>query len=195
MNLPAFLSSLSTQLGTIISATGAHIQLVFIILAILWGIQIINAIMHYRLNLLGIYPRSGFGLIGIPCSPFLHGSFTHLFFNTVPLFILMPLTFTYGLTIFFHASLIIIGLGGGLVWLLGRRALHVGASGVAMGYWGFLLVTAIHVGGMMSIILGALVLYYLSSMVFNLLPTGKNDSFEGHIFGAVAGAVAAFLLT
>ncbi len=69
--------------------------LIAIILA-LWAIQILNKILGYRLNLLGIYPRSIHGLIGIIAAPFLHGSFQHLFFNTLPLLILGALVLVNG---------------------------------------------------------------------------------------------------
>ena len=47
---------------------------------VLWVVHIVNWLLHYRLNLLGIYPRHMWGLLGIAFSPFFHRNFDHLFF-------------------------------------------------------------------------------------------------------------------
>ena len=57
-------------------------------LAVLWGIEICNLLIGHRLSVLGIWPRSLRGLLGIPLSPFLHGSLAHLMVNTLPFAVL-----------------------------------------------------------------------------------------------------------
>ena len=66
------------------------------IIAILLVIHLVNWLLGYRLNILGIYPRKLAGLPGIIFSPFLHGNFNHLFFNSVPLFALINLILLKG---------------------------------------------------------------------------------------------------
>ena len=56
------------------------------ILLVMWAVNIFNWVLGSPLNILGIYPRSLFGLIGIIFAPILHGNFNHLFFNSIPLF-------------------------------------------------------------------------------------------------------------
>ncbi|MCD8499823.1 MAG: rhomboid family intramembrane serine protease [Gammaproteobacteria bacterium] len=93
------------------------------------------------------------GLIGIFTSPFLHGSFTHLLFNCIPLFLLMNLLLLAGLDQFIVISLLIIVISGLCVWLVGRPALHVGASGLIMGYWGYLMINAILYPSIITVLL------------------------------------------
>lgn len=165
----------------------------FIIL--LYAIQILNWLLRYRLNLLGIWPRKLFGLIGIPFSPFLHGSFTHCIFNSVPLFIFSNLILLQGEKVFLTASVIIILLSGFLTWGFARKGIHVGASGLIMGYLGFILIGIYYKPSYLSVIVGVSCLYYFGGMFSNLLPTkDRKISFEGHIFGFIAGIAAAYVM-
>src|SRR5215470_9209585 len=107
-----------------------QISLILGCVTLLWIIECVNALLDYRLNRWGILPRSLSGLVGIPLSPFLHGSFAHLTVNTVPLLILGGFVVLQGTRVFLAVSFWIILLSGGAVWLLGRSAYHVGASSV-----------------------------------------------------------------
>lgn len=184
----------STTLHLIVQSCILQFPFVMTILAILWGVQLCNALVGYRLNYLGLVPRSSIGLIGIITSPFLHGSFEHLFMNSVVLFILLNLMLLFGHHIWLVATLSIMVISGGLVWCFGRRAIHVGASGVVMGYWGFLIVSAYHMGSMLSILIALICLYFFSSLIFNIFPSDRRSSWEGHLFGLVAGIITAWLV-
>lgn len=161
-------------------------------IAILWGIHVVNFLLGYGLNILGIYPRNIFGLVGIIFAPLLHGSFGHLFANTVPFFILANLLLLYGISNFYAVSLIIIVISGLATWLMGRKAVHIGASSLIMGYWAYLLVHAYQAPGILSIILGFICVYYLGGMIGNVFPTQMRTSWEGHLFGLLAGGLAAW---
>lgn len=176
----------------IVAAVKVNLPFVLSILGLLWLVQCVNALLGYRLNYLGIYPRSFFGLVGIVCSPFLHGNFNHLFFNSIPLFVLMSLVLVYGTTAFLHITGTIIVFSGAATWLLGRRAIHIGASNLIMGYWSFLLTLAISQHSTMTLILGAVCVYYLGGLVTGLVPTDKSVSWEGHVFGFIAGILVAY---
>jgi membrane associated rhomboid family serine protease len=169
-------------------------QFVLSILLLLWLIQLVNFLVGYRLNILGIYPRNIFGLPGIFFSPFLHGNASHLFFNTIPLFLLLNLMLTFGTDVFYRVSGFIIIVGGSLVWLFGRKGIHVGASGLIMGYLGFVLTQAYFTQSPFSLVLGGLGIYYCGGLLLNLLPQEVRTSFEGHIFGFAAGILAYFWL-
>jgi membrane associated rhomboid family serine protease len=164
------------------------------LLALLWMIQLINFTLGYRLNILGIFPRHLAGLLGIVCSPFLHASFSHLLFNSIPLFFLASLLLTFGVPIFYEVTAFIGIVGGSLVWLCGRRAFHVGASGIIMGYLGFLLTQAYFSQTSFAIIIGGLTIYYCGSLLLNLLPLEVRTSFESHIFGFLAGVACYYWL-
>lgn len=188
------METFANTLTTIVHQAAANVGLVLWMLAVLWGIQCLNALSKYALNYFGLIPRTVRGLIGIVLCPLLHGNFEHLFINSIVLFILLSLMLLYGTHLFIVVTLIIVLLGGALVWVFGRPAIHVGASGLVMGYWVFLLVSAYQTGTLFSIIVAALCLLYLSTLWLNLFPVDKKSSWEAHFFGGVAGAVAIFLL-
>lgn len=188
------MENLVNSLQLIIQVLISNLLFVTTILIILWSIQLMNWASRYRLNILGIYPRHPIGLIGIFTSPFLHGSFTHLFFNSIPLFMLISFLLVYGQTTFYITTLCIMMIGGILIWLFGRKALHVGASSVIMGYFGFLLINAYHNFNVLSVLLVIFCLYYFSSLLLGLFPTDEKTSWEGHVFGFVAGIATNYLL-
>ncbi len=107
--------------------------------AIIWVVEIVNASMGHQLNSWGIFPRSVHGLAGIPLAPFLHGSFGHVISNSIPFLVLGGLIAFRGRQVLLRVSFIVIGVGGSGVWLLGRSAVHIGASGLVFGYFGYLV--------------------------------------------------------
>lgn len=181
------------QLTYTVNQLLANLPLALMIIAALWLIQLLNWATHYRLNYLGIYPRHVFGLIGIPCSPFIHNSFNHLLFNSIALLAFMILMLLNGVTIFITASILIIFIGGFLIWLFARTGLHVGASALIMGYFGFLIVNAYFAGSVLAILIALVCLYYFGSLFINLFPSNKKVSWEGHVFGFAAGLLTSYI--
>ena len=171
----------------------AHMPMALMLLGFLWAIQLVNALMNYRLNYLGIFPRHVSGLMGIVFAPFLHGSFNHLFFNSIPLFALSCFLLIKGTPAFVMISVIIIIFSGFGTWLFGRRGIHIGASSVIMGYFGFLLVNAYKHPSVMSFALGVLCVYYFGSLFLSLFPQEERVSWEGHVIGFAAGILAVYL--
>jgi membrane associated rhomboid family serine protease len=188
------MSTLIATFSDTIALMQLHMSLVLSLIALLWGIQLVNYLLGYRLNILGIYPRNIFGLFGIVCSPFLHGNASHLFFNTIPLFLLLNLMLTFGVHVFYEVSAFIIVVSGALVWLFGRKGFHVGASGLIMGYLAFVLTQAYFSQSPFGLILGALGIYYCGGLLLNLLPQEVRTSWEGHVFGFLAGILSYFWL-
>src|SRR5574341_1088696 len=85
--------------------------------AFLWIIECVNALLDHRLNRWGILPRTLTGLVGIPLSPFLHGGFTHLSLNTLPLVTLGGFVVLQGIRLFLAVSFWVILLSGAALWL------------------------------------------------------------------------------
>jgi len=163
-------------------------------ISIFWLVLIVNKLFFKgRLDILGIYPRHPLGLVGIIFSPFLHADFGHLFVNTMMLLVLGFFILSAGIKMFCVVTGIIILLSGLLVWLLGRPALHIGASGLVMGYWGYVLVNAYNQPSLLTIVIAAVCLYYFSGMFVNLFPTEKHVSWEGHVFGFIAGIATVYI--
>ena len=163
-------------------------------LGILWCINILNWVSGSWLNLLGINPRHLFGLVGIVFSPFLHRNFTHLLFNSIPLFFLgLALLVSDGTTQFCFITAVIMLIGGFAVWLFARKGLHIGASGVISGYFGFILVSAFTQPSFMTLITAVLAVYYFGGIFSGIFPQEKQTSWESHLFGFIAGILCAFI--
>jgi len=163
--------------------------------AFLWSVECVNALLDYRLNRWGILPRTLSGLVGIPLSPFLHGSFAHLILNTVPLIILGGFVVLQGTRIFLAVSLWITLLSGAALWLLGRSAYHIGASSVIFGYFGYLVARGWYERSIPALLVAFLTLVLYGSIVWGVLPTRAYISWEGHLFGLLAGVLVARLTT
>lgn len=185
------MNALAQAFHAIVSAMQSNMQLVFEILGVFWVIHFVNFLLGYGLNRLGIYPRHVFGLPGILLSPFLHGDFTHLIFNSLPLFLLLHLMLIFDPYSFFQTTFYIILLSGGLIWLFGRRAIHVGASSLIMGYFGYLLIAVYNTQTIYAWALGAITLYYCGGLFLQLFPSSAKVSWEGHVFGFLAGVAVA----
>ena len=164
------------------------------IVAILWGVFFLNKAFGGILLFLGIIPRKIYGLPGILCAPFLHANFNHLFFNTIPLLVLSAFLLVNGLPYFIIATFSITLLSGTLVWLFAKQGLHVGASGVITGYWGLLVADIYQEGSTTAILLGIVSAYYFAGIFFGIFPSEKGVSWEGHLFGLLAGIATAFWL-
>jgi membrane associated rhomboid family serine protease len=171
----------------------AHIAFLFFWVFLAWGIHIINIFLNRGLMVLGIVPRHPLGLIGIITSPFIHADFNHLTQNSIFFLGLGGLVLTQGLNTFVIVSIGIMLLSGALLWLLGRKASHIGASSLIMGYGAYLVTRAIIAPGLIEI-LGALIgLYYFGvHLAASLLHIDGKVSMEGHFFGCIAGFLVGY---
>jgi membrane associated rhomboid family serine protease len=142
---------------------------------------------------LGILPRNISGLIGILTSPFIHGGFSHLISNTAPL-VLTGLGIFYFYPKSAYKVFVIVYLGTGiLVWLLARGVYHIGASGIIYGFVSFLFFSGIFRKDSRSIALALVVIFLYGGLIWGVLPVEKGVSWESHLFGAVVGAISAFI--
>lgn len=157
------------------------------------ALQLLNVLTGYSLMTFGLVPRTAQGLVGIFIAPFLHASFAHLSANLIAFLILGTLVIADGISRFVTVSAVIILLGGSLVWLFGFSGSHVGASGWVFGLWAYLLSRAwLHKSWSNLITAGVVALLY-GGLIFGFLPR-RGVSFEGHLFGAFAGFIAAKVL-
>jgi len=163
------------------------------LVGIIWVVEVINLSLGHGLCAFGIRPRSLIGLIGVPISPFLHGSLQHTVSNTIPLLILGWLVLDSGVNVFLELSLFIILFEGCAVWLFGRSSIHVGSSGLVFGYFGFLLARGWYERSLRSIVIVVVTLLLYGGLIWRVFPTQSHVSWEGHLFGLVAGILASYL--
>ena len=170
----------------------ATIASVALLLALMWVVGMINALLDYRLNEYGVVPRTVDGLVGIPLMPFLHGNFDHLVVNTLPAIVLGGLSAIHGSKKFLAATAFITLVGGGALWVVGRNAVHIGASGLIFGYFGYLIARAWYTRSLVAVLIAVVVAVVYGGILFGVLPFFQEGvSWEGHLTGLIAGALAA----
>jgi membrane associated rhomboid family serine protease len=136
---------------------------------------------------LAITPRTPGGLVGIVTAPFVHANGAHLAANLPPFVVLGWLVLARKESQFLETTILIALLQGCLLWLLGRRGAHVGLSGVIFGFLGWLLGVAWFTQATMDVVVAAGVLIVYGGMLWGVAPLRKSSSWEGHLFGLIAG--------
>jgi|SRR5664280_103498 len=161
-----------------------------IIILSMWIVRITETIFELDLSTLGIYPLEIKGLPGILLSPFIHENFRHLLNNSLPLYML-------SVTLFFFYSEIALKvlswtwiLTGLLVWMGGREAWHIGASGLVYGVASFLFFSGIIRRYYRLVALSLLIVFIYGEMVWGIFPgVYQNVSWESHMLGFVSGII------
>jgi membrane associated rhomboid family serine protease len=168
--------------------------LVGVMVAVMWVVEIVD-VFAGDLDSAGIRPRDPEGLVGIAFAPVLHGGFGHLIGNTVPFLLLGAAIALSGLVRIVAVTAIVAVVGGLGTWLTGpANSVHIGASGLVFGFASYLVARALytrrawHLAGAVAVIF-----VYGSTLLFGLVPT-PGVSWQGHLFGAVGGVVAAWAL-
>ena len=163
--------------------------------ALLWVSEIADAISGGSLDQYGIRPRSEDGLVGIAAAPLLHGGFTHLEANSVPLLVLGFLVAAVSMARYVAVlawSWVVSGVG---VWLVAPdNSLTIGASGLVFGLLTYLMVAGFLERNPVRILVGVAVFILYGSVLLGVLPGQPGVSWQGHLFGAVGGVLAAYSL-
>ena len=162
------------------------------IVSLLWIIIIINAIIPIDFNQFGIMPRKTEGIKGILFAPFLHLNWQHLMSNSMPLIILLTGLFWLYRKVALRILVLSTIIGGGLVWLLGREAFHIGASGVIFSLVAFFIASGIFKRDFKAILLAIIVFFMYGGIVWGVLPGQAGVSWEGHLFGFITGIGLAY---
>lgn len=173
-----------------------EIRGVIAFVAVIWGVFLLECVVPFDLLSFGVTPRTSHGLVGIPAMPFLHANFQHIASNTIPLFVLLILLAgSKARTWEVVADLVL--LSGILLWLCGRPATHIGASGLIFGLIAFLMVSGWLERRFIPLVISVLVTFiYGGSLLWGVMPRfGTDISWEGHLLGAIAGSVIAYLMT
>ena len=166
----------------------APIKATFGFVASLWILHLIVMFLPF-IQGYGIVPRSAVGLIGIIAAPFLHGDLNHLMANTGGLIIFGVILSILEGENFFPLVIKIVLIGGALTWLMARNANHIGASGLVFGLFGYLLLKGLFTRSLKYILVSLVVLVSYGGMIFGVLPSQPGISWEGHLFGFLAGGI------
>lgn len=164
----------------------------FLGVCFMWLVKITEVLFETDFHFLGIFPRQVTSLTGIITSPFIHSGFRHLFNNTIPLFILGTALFYLYSQVSFRVLFWIMMLTGFAVWITGRPAWHIGASGIVYGMASFLFVSGLIRRYIPLMGLSLLVAFVYGEMVWGIFPGVRMDiSWESHMLGAAAGLLLA----
>lgn len=159
--------------------------------AVLWIVEIVEQIGGYNFVHLGVYPHHFKGLPGILFSPFIHDDFGHLISNSLPVFILSAMLVYFYRQISYRIFIQLYLLAGICVWLAGREAWHIGASGVVYALAAFHFVSGIIRNDVRLLTLSVVVVFLYGGLVWGMLPIRPEISWEGHLWGAVSGIALA----
>lgn len=171
------------------------LALVGLLVAAMWVSEIVDTAIGGDLDQYGIQPHEADGLVGIATAPFLHAGFGHLIGNTVP-FVVMGVLIALSGAARVLAVTVIVALVSGLgVWLIApEHTNHIGASGLVFGFASYLIARGFYNRSMMEIAVGIVIVALFGVSLLGGLAPQEGISWQGHLFGAIGGVVAARLL-
>jgi membrane associated rhomboid family serine protease len=179
----------------VVGAIRGNLALLLGLAAAGWALEILDFVLFGSLDRFGIRPRSTAGIWGIVMSPFLHAGLGHLASNTLPFLALGGTVLLGGRRVFALVSILVVALGGAAVWMLGPGGTnHIGASLLIFGYLGFLLARGVVERSGFWIVGSLVVLVIYGGLLRGVLPGQTGVSWQGHLFGFLAGAFAARVL-
>jgi membrane associated rhomboid family serine protease len=172
-----------------------EIKGVVLFVGAIWAVYFVSLVFP-GLDNYGVVPRKLVGLVGVLAMPFLHANLHHLLSNTIPLVILLILL-AGSRAQSWEVVVKIAVLGGLLLWIFGREAVHIGASGLISGLTAFLIVSGFLEQRVIPLVIALFVGFlYGGSLVLGIVPhVGSQISWDGHLCGAIAGGIVAYALT
>jgi membrane associated rhomboid family serine protease len=166
------------------------------LVAIMWGVELVNLLDSYRLDSYGIVPRSASHLDGIVFAPFLHASIAHILGNTIPLVILGFMIALAGARRLLSVTVIVALVSGIGVWLIAPANTDTfGASGVVFGYATYLISRGLFNRKLVEVALGAFVAVIFGGILIADLIPHPGVSWQAHLFGGIGGVLAASTLS
>lgn len=174
---------------------GRAVGVIGALLALMWGLEAIDAVTLNSLDAYGIVPRRVSDLPSILWAPFLHFGWAHLISNSLPFLILGTLTYLCGVRTWVVVSALSVLCSGLTAWLLAPPgSITAGASGVIFGYLTYLLARGIFTRQLGQILIALAVFAVYGSVLLGVLPGTPGVSWQGHLGGAAGGVLAAALL-
>jgi membrane associated rhomboid family serine protease len=165
------------------------------LLALLWVIEGLDQASGNALDTYGIEPRTDDGLLHIATAPLLHVGWDHVASNSLPFLILGFLVLLDGWVRWVGATVGSVVGSGLLVWLVSPPgSLTLGASGVVFGWLTYVLLRGFfsRSAGQIALAIGIFLLY--GGILWGVLPGAVGVSWQGHLGGAIGGALAAWWL-
>lgn len=168
--------------------------IVAMLVAVMWIVELVDLLPGTNFDHWGIRPRSAAGLVGIVTAPFLHAGFGHLIGNTIPFLVLGGLIASSGIGRYAQVTVIVAVVSGVGTWLVGpANTDHIGASGLVFGYLTYLVARGFYERKLTYLAVAVVVVFLYGGVLWGIVPR-DGISWQGHLFGALAGVLAARLL-
>lgn len=158
---------------------------------VFWLVKLVEILLDTSFVNGGVFPRSMRGLAGVLTSPFIHSGYSHLVSNSVPFFILLFALIYYYRKYSYRIFWQIFFISGLCVWLGGREAWHIGASGVVYGLAAFHFTSGIIRNDLRLLTVSIVVVFLYGGMVWGMFPINPDISWESHLWGAMSGVLLA----
>ncbi|WP_298780617.1 rhomboid family intramembrane serine protease [uncultured Polaribacter sp.] len=175
----------------------AYSNSIFLIPAIyvisIWFIYGIEIKYGFNFNKFGVFPRTLSGFKGVFLTHFIHSNTSHLFNNSIPLFVLLSSVFYFYKDVAYKVLLIGGFFTGFITWIIARESFHIGASGVVYLLFSFVFFSGIIRKHYRLVSLSLIVIFLYGSMIWYVLPIKEGMSWEGHLSGFTVGLILAYL--
>ncbi len=161
---------------------------------VLWLIHLLQLVLGMKFTRLGVFPRYIEGLPGILTSPLIHGSWEHLFYNSISFLMLSAVVFTFYPRIALRSMAWLYVLSGLGVWIFAHpNSYHIGLSGVVYGMVSLVFWTGLFRRNVKSIVLALIILVLYAGFFEGIIPGKEGISWESHLLGGIAGIVLAWV--
>lgn len=147
----------------------------------------------FNFNKWGVFPRTLEGFRGVFFTHFIHSNTSHLFNNSIPLFVLLSCLFYFYKDIAYKILLFGGFFTGFLTWIIARESYHIGASGVVYLLFSFVFFSGIIRKHYRLVALSLIIIFLYGSMIWYVLPIKEGMSWEGHLSGFLTGLLFAFI--
>ncbi|PQJ79213.1 rhomboid family intramembrane serine protease [Polaribacter porphyrae] len=172
-------------------------QSIFIVPALfvvaIWLIYWIEIKFGFNFNKFGVYPRTLKGFRGVFCTHFIHSNTSHIFNNSIPLFVLLSTLFYFYKDVAYKVLLFGGFFTGFLTWLIARESYHIGASGIVYLLFSFVFFSGIVRKHFRLVALSLIIIFLYGSMIWYVLPIKEGMSWEGHLSGFLVGLILAII--
>lgn len=162
-------------------------------LLLIWLVFAVEEFGGIDLGRHGIRPRRVQGLVGVLSAPLLHGGPMHAFNNSAALLALGWGIFYFYPRVALRVLVFVWVVGGAGVWLSSRSGNHIGASGVVYGLAAFLFLSGVLRRQRTLLALSLVVVFLYGGLIWGVFPFDPGMSWEGHLWGAVAGTIMAIV--
>lgn len=159
----------------------------------IWFIYWVEIYFSFNFNKFGVYPRTLKGFRGIFLTHFIHSNTSHLFNNSIPLFVLLTSLFYFYKDLAYKILLIGGFFTGFLTWVIARDSYHIGASGIVYLLFSFVFFSGIIRKHFRLVALSLIIIFLYGSMIWYVFPIKEGMSWEGHLSGFLVGLIFAIL--